>query len=230
MVLDEFAPELRPIVQVIDDWNTNRKLGLLFEARVGRGKLLVCSMDLRTNLDERPVARQMLHSLLSYANSNAFAPRHKAEAELIEGLLKKPSQLSTARVVKVDSEALLHEAANVIDANPATIWHTAWDEGAPAYPHEIRIDLAESLEIKGLTYLPRQDMSNGWISRYEVYLSADGQDWGEPAASGRFEKGRDQKTIAFERSARARFLRFVALAGFDGQKFASVAEIGLITE
>jgi hypothetical protein len=231
MVLDEFAPELRPIVQVIDDWNTNRKLGLLFEVRVGKGKLLVCSMDLRSNLDERPVARQMIHSLLSYANSNAFAPRHKVEAGLIEGLLKKPSLLSNARVVKVDSEAPLYEAANVIDANPDTIWHTAWDEGnPPAYPHEIWIDLAESLEIRGLTYLPRQDMSNGWISRYEVYVSADGQDWGRPAASGRFEKGRDRKTITFERSTKGRFLRFVALAGFDGQKFASVAEIGLITE
>jgi hypothetical protein len=230
MVLDDFTPELRPIVQVIDDWNTNRKLGLVFEARVGQGKLLVCSMDLRTNLDERPVARQMLHSLVSYVNSDAFAPKHRIKAELIEGLLKKPSLLSSARVVMVDSEALLYEAANVLDGNPDTIWHTAWGENAPAYPHEIRIELPQDLRIKGLAYLPRQDMSNGWISRYEVYVSADGRDWGEPAASGSFEKGRDRKTIAFERGTKGRFLRFVALAGFDGQKFASAAEISLVTE
>ncbi len=230
MVLDEFAPELRPIVQVIDDWNTNRKLGLLFEARVGRGKLLVCSMDLRSNLDDRPVARQMLHSLVSYLNSDAFAPKHEVEAKLIEDLLKKPSLLSKARVVKVDSEAPGYEAANVLDANPDTIWHTAWGEAAPAYPHEVQIELPQDLEIKGLTYLPRQDMSNGWISRYEVYVSADGQNWGEPAASGSFEKGRDRKTVAFKRAAKGRFVRFVALAGFDGQKFASAAEISLITE
>ncbi len=48
MILDDFPPDLRPIVQVIDDWNTNRKLGLIFEAKVGRGKLLVCSIDLRS--------------------------------------------------------------------------------------------------------------------------------------------------------------------------------------
>ena len=230
MVLDEFAPELRPIVQVIDDWNTNRRLGLLFEARVGQGKLLVCSMDLRTNLDERPVARQMLHSLVNYANSDAFAPKHKIEADLIEGLLKKPSLLSDARVVMADSEAPSYEAANVLDGNPDTIWHTAWNEGAPAYPHEVRIELPRDLQIKGLTYVPRQDMANGWISRHEVYVSKDGQDWGQPVASGSFEKGRDRKTVAFKRAAKGRFVRFVALAGFDGQKFASIAELSLITE
>ena len=230
MVLDEFAPKLRPIIQVIDDWNTNRKLGLLFEARVGKGKLLVCSMDLRSNLDERPVARQMLHSILNYADSDAFAPKHRVEPEVINRLLKKPSLLSSARVVMADSEASGYDAANVLDGNPDTIWHTAWEQGAPAYPHEIQIELPESLQIKGLTYLPRQDMSNGWITRYEVYVSSDDENWGQPVASGSFERGRDRKTVAFERAAKGRFVRFVALAGFDGQRFASVAEIGLVTE
>jgi hypothetical protein len=94
MILDEFGPKLQPIVQVIDDWNTNRKLGLVFETRVGGGKLLVCSMDLRSNLGERPVARQMLRSLLSYMTSNAFDPKHTVDAELIHGLLKKPSLIT----------------------------------------------------------------------------------------------------------------------------------------
>lgn len=90
MVLDNFGPDLRPIVQVIDDWNTNRKLGLLFEAKIGKGKLLVCSMDLRSNLEQRPVARQMLYSLLNYMNSHAFAPKIPLDAELIQSLLKEP--------------------------------------------------------------------------------------------------------------------------------------------
>ena len=51
---------------VIDDWVTNRKLGLLFEARTGHGKLVVCSIDLQNDLAQNPVARQMLHGLLGY--------------------------------------------------------------------------------------------------------------------------------------------------------------------
>jgi hypothetical protein len=229
MVLDDFEPDLRPIVQVIDDWNTNRKLGLVFEAKIGKGKLLVCSMDLRNNLKQRPVARQMLHSLMNYMKSRAFAPKMTLEAELIHSLLKTPTLLSNARVVKVDSEAPGHEAINAIDDNPKTIWHTAWGENAPAYPHEFQIELPES-EIKGFTYLPRQDMTNGWIDRYEVYVSSDGQSWGAPATTGRFEKGRIEKKVLFNEVHKGRFFRFVALSGFDGQAFASAAEINLITE
>ncbi len=74
MVLDDFVPELRPLIQPIDDWNTARRLGILYEANVGRGKLMVCSMDLKEDLENRPVARQMLCSILNYMNSEKFNP------------------------------------------------------------------------------------------------------------------------------------------------------------
>ncbi len=228
MVLDEFAPKLRPIVQVIDDWNTNRKLGLLFETKVGSGKLLVCSIDLRSDLDKRPVAKQMLHSLIEYMESDRFAPRHSAEIGLIRSLFRKPPLLSRAKVINVDSEAVGYEGSNAIDGNPGTIWHTEWEGNAPQYPHQITIELEEQTEIKGLTYLPRQDMSNGWIAEYKVYVSTDGENFGDAVAAGNFQKGRDKKKIAFDKTHNARFVRFVSISGFDGQIFASIAELDVI--
>ena len=74
MILDDLPEDLRPTVQVIDDWITNRKLGLVFEGKVGKGKLLVCSIDLKKDLDQNPVARQMLHSLLAYMGGSKFKP------------------------------------------------------------------------------------------------------------------------------------------------------------
>ncbi len=230
MILNEFPAELHPIVQVIDDWNTNRRLGLIVEARVGKGKLLVSSIDLKNNLNERPVARQMLQSLLKYMDSDDFAPKHSIDVELLQGLLRKPTLLSSARVIMADSEAPGHKATNLIDGNPESIWHTPWGEDAPAYPHEFQIELPESIEIKGFTYLPRQEMSNGWINKYEVYVSSDGENWGETAAAGNFEQNRTKKKILFDKSKEGRFFRFAALSGFDGQIFASVAEIDLITK
>jgi hypothetical protein len=73
-------------------------------------------------------------------------------------------------------------------------------------------------------------MTNGWIDKYEVYISSDGRDWGAPAAAGRFERNREQKKILFEEGKKGRFFRFVALSGFGTQAFASAAEIDLITE
>lgn len=230
MILNDFPAELRPIVQVIDDWNTNRRLGIIFEARIGKGKLLVSGIDLKNNLNERPAARQMLHSLLKYMDSKAFAPKSSIDVKLIQSLFRKPSLLSTARLTMTDSEAPGFEARNVIDGNPNTIWHTPWGDNAPTYPHEFRIELPESLKITGFTYLPRQEMSNGWINQYEAYVSIDGENWGEPAATGQFEKNRSKKKVLFEKIREGRFFHFVALSGFDGQIFASAAEIDLITK
>ncbi|VGO13571.1 Beta-galactosidase [Pontiella desulfatans] len=80
MILDEWEMEhawpktYRPLIQPVNDWNTNYKLALLAEARVGNGRLIVCSMDLTSDLDTRPVARQFRYSLLQYMNSDAFDP------------------------------------------------------------------------------------------------------------------------------------------------------------
>ena len=91
MVLDDMPKELRPVVQVIDDWVTNRKLGLLVEARVGKGKLLICSIDLRKEAQENIVARQMLASLLQYASSDRFKPVVTIAPAQVRQLIAEPS-------------------------------------------------------------------------------------------------------------------------------------------
>lgn len=90
VIMDSLPDNLFPIIQVIDDWNTNRKLGLLFEARVDNGKLLFCSIDLENNMDQRPVARQLLKSIKKYVMSENFNPQIKVTTEQLESLLKNP--------------------------------------------------------------------------------------------------------------------------------------------
>jgi len=68
LVLDATPAEYRPIVQDIDNFECNHKLGFLFEAKVDQGALLVCTLDLLHN-QANPVARQMLHSLMRYART-----------------------------------------------------------------------------------------------------------------------------------------------------------------
>ncbi len=84
VILDETPADYRPIVQVIDNFERNHKLGLIFETRVGRGKMLVCAINLLA-LQDKPEARQLLHSLLRYLDSPEFAPK----AELDAGLLRR---------------------------------------------------------------------------------------------------------------------------------------------
>ena len=90
MILDDLPEALQPAIQVIDDWNTNRKLALGFEARVGTGRLFVCSVDLEHDLENDPVRRQFRVSLLDYLAGNDFDPRVRVSlAELLS--LKTPA-------------------------------------------------------------------------------------------------------------------------------------------
>ncbi len=230
MILDSLPPRLRPIVQVIDDWVTNRRLGLIFEARVGGGKVLVCSMDLRSDLSGRPVASQMRHSLLEYMRSDAFAPQVELRAEEVRGLYTGPPVMTAlgARIVKADSEAPGYEAHLAIDGDPATMWHTPWGGEAPGFPHEIVIGFEKVVTIRGFRYLPRQDMSNGRVATFELFLSTDGKWWGSPAATGRFENDTRERFVQFKTPQQCRFLRFVALSEVNGREFASMAELDVI--
>ena len=92
MQLTNFPKGFHPIVQPIDTWFINRKLGMLFEATVGKGKIVVCSIDLDSNLDTRPVARQLRYSITKYMQSTAFKPTCTVEAGTIKELLLKASE------------------------------------------------------------------------------------------------------------------------------------------
>jgi YVTN family beta-propeller protein len=76
-------------------------------------------------------------------------------------------------------------ASAAIDGNPATAWHTAWRTANPPPPHWLQLDLGAMQNVSALRLLPRQDGStNGTIARFRVWTSADGVDWGAPAAEG----------------------------------------------
>jgi hypothetical protein len=91
MQIDALPPALRPLVQPIDTWFEARRLALIFEARVGAGKLMVCSMDLAGNLDQRLVARQMRASVLRYMAGDLFAPEVEIGANALNMLTMAPT-------------------------------------------------------------------------------------------------------------------------------------------
>jgi len=85
--LDSVKENLQPIVRMVDNFYKNRNLGLIFEARVGEGKLLFCSTDLGNNMDNRPVARQMYYSLLAYMQSDRFNPSEEVSFKQVQEAL-----------------------------------------------------------------------------------------------------------------------------------------------
>ena len=85
--LDSFSTELKPIVRIIDDWVTNRRLALLFESKLGAGSILVSGVDLVNDLEVRPEARQLLASLKKYMSGDQFNPSSKLDTEALRSII-----------------------------------------------------------------------------------------------------------------------------------------------
>lgn len=91
MVIDSL-PELTPIVENVDNFMKNRRLSSIIEARCGNGTIIVSSMDLLSDIANRPVARQLRYSILKYMNSDRFKPTETVEFQKLERYLKKQQQ------------------------------------------------------------------------------------------------------------------------------------------
>ncbi|MBR0047414.1 MAG: beta-glucuronidase [Bacteroidaceae bacterium] len=89
MQFTDFPSDFQPLVQSIDTWFVSRKIGMLFEANVGKGKLVMTTMDITHNLETRVVARQMRESILHYMQSDNFNPQWTIDAQLVADLFTK---------------------------------------------------------------------------------------------------------------------------------------------
>ena len=83
MNLMELPRDYQPPIQPIDTWHVSRKLGMLIEAKVGKGRLLMTTMDITNDLQHRPVARQMRHAILRYMQSDDFKPTLTLTPEVV---------------------------------------------------------------------------------------------------------------------------------------------------
>ena len=127
-------------------------------------------------------------------------------------------------------EAGVGSAKHLTDGDPNTIWHTMYSVTVAKHPHWVDLDAGEEKSVIGFSFLPRQDGTNGRISNYKIYVSKDGREWGEAIISSRFSNNAEVKKVMFDKSIKARYIRFMALSSYGNQDFASGAEINILTE
>lgn len=121
-------------------------------------------------------------------------------------------------------------ASNFVDGDPNTIWHSIYSITLAEYPHFVDFDAGETKLMKGFTYLPRSGAGNGTVKDYEIYVSQDGENWGEPVAKGSFSGGDSVKRVMFAKPVKARYIRFRAMSEQHGASYASGAEFTLIAD
>jgi hypothetical protein len=226
--LDKMPRELIPIVQAIDDWNRNYKLAVVFEAKVGPGRLLVCSADLESALDTRTVARQLRRSLVDYIASPRFEPKVSLSAVEVRKLW-----FDTREMRKLGAQAQVPggDARTLLDGDPNTFWSVGGARGGAGAkpPYDITITFPSPVALDGLVLLNRQNDRDhlGDIRGYAVKASEDGQAWREVMA-GELASTWKPQTIRFPGTVTTRQIKFTALSGFGKDTTASLAELAVL--
>jgi hypothetical protein len=226
--LQDTPGNYRPIVQAIDRPDRNQKLALVYETKVGPGKLLVCTLDLNRDLDHRTVARQLRQSLLAYAASDAFNPQIEIP---LDHNLPSLSRVSTlARLSPKLSASSEHENHWVIyaaDNNPDTFWSSNWNPPEPSLPHWLIIELPRPQRVAGFLETPRQDDDRGRIAQYTISASNDGKSW-QKLAEGNWPNTADIQKVMLKNPISARFFKLESLREVRNRPLTSVAEFDVL--
>ena len=92
MNLSEFPKDYQPPMQPIDTWHVSRKCGMIIEANVLGGRLLMTTIDITSRLNTRLVARQLRKSIINYMNSDAFKPAITVDESIIRNLYENEAK------------------------------------------------------------------------------------------------------------------------------------------
>ncbi len=122
------------------------------------------------------------------------------------------------------------DAVNLTDGNSTSIWHTMYSVTVAKHPHWVDFDAGEVKSLTGITYLPRQDGSNGDVKDFTVHVSMDGKEWGEPVLKGTFPRNKKEQKVLFEKPVKGRYVRFTALSEQNGQDYATGAEFSVLAD
>lgn len=137
-----------------------------------------------------------------------------------------PADKSLWSIYRFDSEQGGNEiAANAIDGDEETIWHTQWSPATPSCPHEIVVDMGRTYRVSTFTYKGRNDGDNGRIIDYDIYFSNNPLVWGKPAATGAWTNTAGRQMVSIPGDVEARYFRLVARSVVNGNPYASVAEL-----
>ncbi|MGC3957787.1 MAG: discoidin domain-containing protein [Verrucomicrobiota bacterium] len=216
---------IRPAMpfRFVDKYNRNALPAGIFEARVGAGRLMVCTLDISQKLEHRIVARQLRRSLLDYMTGDLFNPQHPLSEADLERLFRTLTYQVHASSAHPDYPA---EAA--VDGNTTTFWHTDWHDGEKL-PAQFEVDIGREQTLCGFAYTPRQDMDRGRIARYKVEVSLDGKQW-QACSEGGFPNDKATQRIEFASPMKGRYMRLTAISDFGELRQAAIAELQPLIE
>ncbi len=114
-------------------------------------------------------------------------------------------------------------AADVLDGDESTYWHSCWSGCTATAPHHITVDMGQANTINGFSFSQRQNLSRT-VQDLEIQISSDNTSW-ESLGDFVLEKATNQQTIELNTAKTFRYFKFIAKVSHDGTNNAAMAEI-----
>ena len=208
----------RPIIQAIDHPVRNDKLGAIMETRIGNGKLLICTLDILSDLDKRPVARQLKYSILNYMNSSEFSPQEVQglKERFFDNYRKEPLYKS----ISFANENPEYPVHNMLDGIENTYCQL------PAETERITLELPKERYITGC----RWPVAPDGIEDFKIYITNNLDEVGDYMIGGD-GKAQDYEARTWDNGftvQRGKKGKYVILEMTSTRKQARIFELELI--
>lgn len=160
----------------------------------------------------------------------AFLEHENISSETVTKKFDVPKTKWTATALQ--KSHYYYPLENAIDGNPNTTWFTEKSKGKEA-ESTVTINFGELLNLKGFTYLPRQDGRNeANIFKFSIAVSKDGQKWSSILKEKEFSNIANNpvlQEIMFPNTVSAKYLRLTCIDDVHSEGRMNVAELDIIT-
>lgn len=201
------------IVRAIDDWNRSLSLGLIWEAQVGSGRLLVVSADLEGGFGERPAADSLKRAIFDYASSDKFQPKGSVKTEAVEEALFPVLRMrELSKAVFFDEDAQVRDRTALLQPNPNSFVRVEKRD----FPVNLTIQMKRETAVTGVLYVPvqRDRAHEGFVREYEVSCWNREKNCWEKVSTGILPNTCKSCRIVFERAFRTDKIRFTVISAY----------------
>ncbi len=131
---------------------------------------------------------------------------------------------------EVSGEGTNGRAAQVLDNNASTYWHSCWSSCNPQanYPHELVIDMKSQKSISGIGFAQRQSLSRS-VNQLEILTSSSTNGFQSRGVYS-LANATGLQDVNFSQNVSARYIKIRFINAHDSQQFAAMAEIAPFVE
>ncbi len=132
-------------------------------------------------------------------------------------------------ILGTDSEENDGKAANVLDNNRNTFWHTEWKSNQPIQPHYFSVDMGAVQTAKGVSFRNRDNL-NGAMKDIKIYGSQNGTTWTILKETQLPKTGKSWINVNFDTTVSTRYFKIESTSSWGDFYYSNLADFAVFND